>query len=137
MKQFLFGYKEYEPLNHLEVPYNRLKAQDIIENAWGWRKYGEKHYENRYTRFLEAYTFPARHGIDKRIAHYSSLIASDQISRSKALKNVNVRAFDQETYDNELKFFLRKLDISMDEFDEFMNSETHQGSNKILWNLDI
>ena len=34
LKQILYRYKEYKPLNHLEIPYNRLKAQDTLEDVW-------------------------------------------------------------------------------------------------------
>ena len=50
-------------------------------------EYSHKHYESRFTKFCEGYWLIKNH-FDKRKAHYSSLILSNQMSRDEALERL-------------------------------------------------
>ncbi|RME24979.1 MAG: N-acetyl sugar amidotransferase, partial [Candidatus Zixiibacteriota bacterium] len=55
------------PLNFL--PYNKELAISTLESELGWKYYGGKHYESRFTKFFQGYYLPVRFGYDKRRAH--------------------------------------------------------------------
>ena len=48
---------------------------------------------------------------DKRRPHLSSLIVSDQISRSEALKKINEPLYDENELEVDLDFLCKKLEI--------------------------
>lgn len=54
--------------------YNPASAAVLLHNVYGWEYYGYKHMENVYTRWFQGFVLPRRWGIDKRKAHFSSLI---------------------------------------------------------------
>lgn len=68
--------------------YNREQAKDLLKEKYGWQDYGEKHCENEFTRWFQNFYLPTRFGIDKRKAHYSSLIHSKQMTRDEALEKL-------------------------------------------------
>jgi hypothetical protein len=72
------------PLNMID--YNRDQAILELKSIYGWREYGSKHEESRWTKFYQGVILPERWGIDKRRAHLSSQIIAGQISRRKALE---------------------------------------------------
>ncbi len=67
------------------MPYVYKDAKRAIADELGWRDYGGKHYESVFTRYFQGYYLPHKFGYDKRLAHYSSLILSDQMTRDEAL----------------------------------------------------
>jgi N-acetyl sugar amidotransferase len=64
--------------------YNRERAKEILEKEYGWIDYGEKHCESYFTWWFQGYYLYTKFGIDKRKAHYSSLINSGQMSKEEA-----------------------------------------------------
>lgn len=75
-----------EPLQH--VNFIKDKAIDTLKKLYGWQPYPYKHYESLITWFYQAYYLPQKYGIDKRKVHLSNLIWSRQISREKALEEI-------------------------------------------------
>jgi N-acetyl sugar amidotransferase len=71
-------------LNYID--YNKAAAMETLQKDLGWIYYGGKHYESIYTRFYQAYLLPRKFSIDKRKAHYSSLIYSGQMTRDQAVE---------------------------------------------------
>ena len=68
------------------LDYNREKAIKLLEEKYGWQDYGLKHEENVFTKWFQNYYLFQKFGIDKRKAHYSSLINSGQMTREEAMK---------------------------------------------------
>ncbi len=68
--------------------YNRKQAIQLLYDKYGYKNYGEKHYESRFTQWFQAFYLPYYFGFDKRKAHYSSLINSNQMTRQQALKEL-------------------------------------------------
>ena len=106
-------------LNYFE--YDKKKAIEIIESNLGWVNYGGKHYESRYTRFFQSYILPVKFNIDKRKAHLSNLICSNQITRDDAIKELQIDLYPQKKFLEDKKFVLNKFDMSETEFEELMN----------------
>ena len=67
------------------IAYDKNQAMEILEKNLGWKKYEEKHFESIYTKFFQGYLLPKKFGIDKRKAHYSSLIINGQMKRNEAI----------------------------------------------------
>ena len=64
--------------------YNRLEAEQELIKRFGFESTGEKHEESIFTRWFQAWYLFEKFGIDKRKAHYSSLINSGQMTRKEA-----------------------------------------------------
>jgi len=115
------GIKFVNPLNY--VPYEKERAKKILENEIGWRDYGVKHYENVFTRFYQGYILVKKYRIDKRKAHYSTLICSGQLTREKAMQLASEPPYtDPKLLESDKNFVIKKLGMSEDEFEAFMNA---------------
>lgn len=109
------GIKTVAPLNYM--PYNYKDAkQDIIDNV-GWRDYGGKHYESVFTRYFQGYYLPHKFGFDKRLAHYSSLILSDQVTRDEAITLMESSNYPEELRKQDHEFIAKKLGLSVEELE--------------------
>jgi N-acetyl sugar amidotransferase len=68
--------------------YNRIEAEKFLCERFGFKSTGEKHEENYFTWWFQNYYLFTKFGIDKRKAHYSSLINSGQMTRDEALEKL-------------------------------------------------
>jgi len=117
--RFLKRIRFVSPLNY--VDYNKKEAARILEQAFGWKDYGGKHYESIFTKFYQAYILPTKFGIDKRKAHLSTLICSGQISREEALRELAKPPYPEEELERDKQYVLGKLGLSEKEFERFMS----------------
>ena len=105
-------------LNYIE--YNKQAAKETIKNELGWRDYGGKHYESLFTKFYQAFILPEKFGIDKRKAHYSTLICSGQMTKDEALVELQKPLYNAEELKTDKTYVLKKLGLSEDEFEKIM-----------------
>lgn len=70
--------------------YNRAEAEQILIKEYGFKSTGEKHEESLFTRWFQNFYLFGKWGIDKRKAHYSSMIASGQMTRAEAKEKLLV-----------------------------------------------
>ena len=110
--RFIKGVRVVKPLN--AVPYVKETAMQLLIDVYGWQKYAHKHYESRFTRFYEGYWLPTKFGYDKRRAHFSSLILTNQLDRAEALRRIAIQAYSDETIAEEFEYVATKLDFSVD-----------------------
>jgi len=126
-----------KPLNY--VDYEKNKAINLLESKYGWMRYTHKHYESKFTSFYEGYWLKERFGFDKRKAHYSSLILSNQMKRDKALDLVSKPLFDDVKIHNEMQFISSKLNINISQLQEYfrlpLKSYKDYKNNAYLINL--
>jgi N-acetyl sugar amidotransferase len=108
-------------LNYL--PYRKDEAKRIITEELGWRDYGGKHYESVFTRYFQGYYLPTKFGFDKRKAHLSSLILSDQITREVAITALASPDYSEELVRQDHEFIAKKLGITVPEFDALLSAE--------------
>ena len=115
---FIKGVKIIRPLNY--IPYNKSTALETLGKEIGWRDYGYKHGESVFTKFFQTYYLPQRFGYDKRKAHLSSLILSDQTTREKSIKELKLPPCDPKEAE-ELKIYVaKKLGIGVKELEGYM-----------------
>lgn len=67
------------------INYNRAEAEKFLIEKYGFKSTGEKHEENYFTWWFQNFYLFEKYGIDKRKAHYSSMINSGQMTRQEAL----------------------------------------------------
>lgn len=101
------------------IPYNEKEVFRIIENELGWKNYGDKHHESKYTAFFQAYILTRKFNIDKRKLHYSAKVRNGQLTREEALEIVKKDPYSGGM--ESLDYCLKKLDLSYDDFDKIMN----------------
>ncbi len=123
----IFKYKIYyryfknmrviQPLNYIK--YIKSDAIEFLEKNFGWEQYSHKHYESRFTKFYEGFWLINKFGFDKRKAHYSSLILTNQMTREEALKKLSIPPYTKEI-DDDLEYVANKLEISVNELKSFL-----------------
>lgn len=117
--QKIYGMKIVYPLNM--ISYIKKDAENELKNRFGWQPFLHKHHESRFTRFYEDYWLPRRFGFEKRRAHFSSLIMTEQMSRDEALKRISKPEMGEQFLLQEFEFVAHKLDLSIDELRSFFN----------------
>ncbi|MCK9613165.1 MAG: N-acetyl sugar amidotransferase [Bacteroidales bacterium] len=111
-------------LNYL--PYDKEKAIKIMSDELGWRYYGGKHHESRFTKFFQAHFLPAKFGYDKRRSHLSSLIVSGFMTREQALKEMKKEIYSPQELEDDIQYIAKKLDITPEELKNIISN----GKNK-------
>ena len=117
--RYVKGVRVLRPLNY--VPYIKEDAMKFLVDRFGWQRYAHKHYESRFTRFYEGYWLPTKFGFDKRRAHFSSLILTQQMTRADALERIAKPAYDAATIDQDFEYIATKLDVSVAQLQEFLH----------------
>jgi N-acetyl sugar amidotransferase len=121
-KRLFYQYsKIIEPvyiLNYLQ--YNKQQAMETLEKELGWQYYGGKHYESVFTKFYQAYVLPTKFKIDKRRAHLSNLICSNQLTREEALVELAKDIYPQDELSRDKEYVAKKLGFTEEEFDKIM-----------------
>ncbi len=119
--RYVKGIRVVKPLNY--APYVKEEAMDMLVERFGWQRYAHKHYESRFTRFYEGCWLPKKFGFDKRRAHFSSIILTEQMSRKEALDRIAQPAYDEKTMAEDFEYVAKKLDLSVPELQAFMDGE--------------
>ncbi len=110
--------KRVAPLNYID--YDKRKAIAELTDTYGWRYYGGKHYESRWTKFFQSYYLPVKFGYDKRRAHLSSILVAGQVSRDEALAQLGMAPYDAGEIENEKDHVARKLGIDIVELERLI-----------------
>jgi N-acetyl sugar amidotransferase len=106
------------PLNL--VPFVKEDAMALLSDKFDWKPYGAKHYESRYTRFIQSYYLYEKFGIDYRRATFSSLICTGDVSRDSAVEQLQSKPYDAERIEEDKQYIAKKLGVSRDEFDDIL-----------------
>ena len=125
-------------LNNIQTiaPLNSTKYSKSIAikelQSIGWRYYGGKHYESRWTHFFQSYYLPSKHGFDKRLAHLSSLVVTGEMNRQEALEALNEPLYDENEIKKDMIYISQKLKISENEMIDLINKtpKTHYTDHK-------
>jgi N-acetyl sugar amidotransferase len=112
--QMVKGMQIAKPLNLIN--YKKGEAMKVLQESFEWKYYGGKHYESRFTKFFQGWYLPTKWGYDKRLAHLSSLVAGNEITRDQALNEFSIGTLPIIDIESDKDYMARKLGISDDEF---------------------
>ena len=116
----LRGIKTFYFLNY--VPFFKAGAKQRLRAEFGWKDYGGKHHESRYTKFIQSYYLIKKFGIDYRRATFSALICGDEMTREEALAELEVPAYEPAEVEQEKRYIAKKLAISLEELEEIVSA---------------
>lgn len=135
--QKILGLKVHHPLNL--VPYIKKEAEDELNRLYGWQRFQHKHHESRFTRFFEDYWLSRRFGYEKRRAHFSSLILTDQMTRDEALDRISRPEMDEHFLKQEFEYVANKLDLTIEELQEIFAApkKTYKDYKNKRWLIGI
>ena len=108
----------HRPLNYLN--YDKERARNELTREYGWRDYGGKHSESRFTKFYQEIYLPRKFNFDKRRLHLSSLIVSSQMTRDHALAELAQPISTTEQIRRDVRFVAKKLGIAKEELERFI-----------------
>ena len=105
------------------IQYDKEEAKKYLKQRLNWQDYGRKHGESIYTRIFQEYILPQKFGYDKRRAHYSSLIAANQLSRQDALEMLKQPLYiNQIDVENDIRYICNKFGINKTNFEDIMSA---------------
>jgi len=113
-----------------KMDYDKEKALTVLEAEYGYKRYPYKHYESIFTRFYQGYLLPKKFNIDKRKIHFSTLIASEQMSRDEALLDLeeDLAYPSQRALDLDREYFLKKMKWDIKELDDYLYRDSRPHS---------
>ncbi len=121
--KYIFGMTVIKPLNL--IPYIKKDAETLLNEKFGWQKFQHKHHESRFTRFYEDFWMPKKFGFEKRRAHFSSLILTNQMTREEALTRISKPEMSEQFLKQEFEYVANKLDLTVKELQQIF-----EGGNK-------
>jgi len=113
------GVKTIKPLNL--VPFTKEEMIHTLQKEYGYVPYGQKHFEDLITKFLEGWWVPTRFGHDIRRAQLSSLVVTGQMSREEALKILEKPPLSEEESKELFAEIAKRLEITEEELMAFHN----------------
>jgi len=131
--RYIKGMKIIKPLDL--IPYTKADAIATLKAEFDWEPYQNKHYECIFTRFYEGYWLPKKFGYDKRRAHFSSLILTEQLQREEALRILENPPYDEELAMKDMEFIVNKLGLTKSEFISLMDqpNKTYRDYKNSAW----
>ena len=120
--RYFLGMQVIKPLNF--IPYIKKDAEKKLEDFCGWEKFQHKHHESRFTRFFEDYWLPKKFKIDRRRAHFSSLILTDQMTRDNAINRIKSLELDEHFLECEFEYVAQKLDMDVEKLSDIFHGES-------------
>jgi N-acetyl sugar amidotransferase len=112
--------KYVSPLDY--IPYNKEEVKKELIEKFGWRDYGQKHFESIFTRFYQAYLLPKKFKVDKRRFHYSASILSGQMTKKEAISILESNEYiDSGLVKDDMDFIIKKLGFTKEQFQSIIN----------------
>lgn len=124
---YVKGVKTVKPLNL--IPLSKQQMIDTLAMEYGYVPYGQKHFEDEITKFVEGYWNYKRYGHDIRMVWNSSLVMTGQMTREDALKEMEQPPINEEEGKQMFKDIANKLQIS----DEELQSYYDRGSRGLKY----
>lgn len=121
LNHFIKGVKIVKPLNY--ILYIKDDAIQELTDRFGWQRYAQKHHECRFTRFVECYWLPRKFGYERRKAHLSSLVLTNQMTREEALERIAKPELNEQSMIQEFEYVAKKLDLTVSELQELFEGE--------------
>jgi len=119
--KFIKGIKMVYILNY--IPFVKDEAMKLLEHELDWKYYGGKHYESKYTGFIQSYYLFEKFDIDYRRATLSSQICTGEIDRTSAIEQLKNKPYSEEKVIEEKKYISKKLGISESDFENILSKK--------------
>ena len=121
----------FHPLNL--VYYNPEEIKEFLIKNIGYKPYGRKHGESRFTKFFQNYFLVKKFGYDKRKLHLSSMILSNLITRDEAIDELEKPLYDNLELNKDKAFVAKKLGFTVEELDSFISEDNGHYSDFPNW----
>jgi N-acetyl sugar amidotransferase len=132
MRKFpTFGYKKeiyYKLIKRTKiiyllnyVSYVKEDVTKFLAEKLDWKALAGKHYESKYTSFIQSYYLFEKFNIDYRRATLSSQICSGDVERDAALKLLISKPYTIDKIENDKRYIAKKLQITSAEFESILN----------------
>jgi hypothetical protein len=121
------------------MPYIKADAMKLLIDKFGWQPYPQKHFESRFTKFVEGYWWPTRFGFDTRRVQYSALIVTKQMTRSDALEKLKTPVYDDQMLARDFEYVATKLGITMAELKSYHDApkKSHRDYKNQEWLFNL
>ena len=113
--------KPIDVLNYIDYDVDQAKSE--MEENMSWQYYGGKHHESIFTKFYQGFILPEKFGVDKRRAHYSTLICSGNMTREDAVLRLSKGIYTEYELESDTEYVLKKLGISESDFKKIMSAD--------------
>lgn len=110
--------RTFYPLNYF--PYDKDLARIRLEKNHGWKYYGSKHGESRFTKFIQNFYLFEKHGIDYRRATASSELCANKIDRLTAILRLEKSPHEEMDINSEKDYISKKLGLNRSELDSII-----------------
>lgn len=120
-----YYYERIKKINYVSpldyIPYNKEEVKKELIEKFGWRDYGQKHFESIFTRFYQAYLLPKKFKVDKRRFHYSASILSGQMTKEYATEVLTSNEYiESGQVQEDMDFIIKKLGFTKAEFEAIL-----------------
>jgi N-acetyl sugar amidotransferase len=102
------------------ISYSKDGAIHELQEHVGWKNYGGKHHESKYSSFVQSYIQPVKFNIDYRRATLSTQICMGEIERRHAIEELKKSPFNDKNISSDKEYVCKKLRVSVEEFDEIL-----------------
>lgn len=128
--------KFFPLLNYFD--YDKEAAVATMARRFGFVPYARKHGESMFTRFFQEYFLPRKFGIDKRKAHFSSLIVAGQMSRDEAVAKLSEPLYRPGEDRQDMDYVAKKLGFSTDQLEALIAAppRSHGAFANTAWLFD-
>jgi hypothetical protein len=122
------------------LDYRKADAMRTLELEYGYKPYPYKHYESVFTRFYQGYILPEKFGVDKRRVHLGTLVASGQMSRADAIKDLEGIAYPSlKALEEDKRYFMKKMGWTEAQLIDYIarpgKPHSAYGTEKPLWDF--
>ena len=104
------------------VPFSKDDAMKTLETELDWKYYGGKHYESKYTGFVQSYIQPVKFNVDYRKATFSTQICAGTMTRDEAVKELEKTSYNIDTVEQEMEYIAKKFRITLQEFKALLDT---------------
>ncbi|TMP31446.1 N-acetyl sugar amidotransferase [Pseudoalteromonas rubra] len=119
------------PLNYMH--YSKDEALQYLKDTIGYKEYGRKHGESRFTKYFQNHYLPTKFNMDKRKAHLSSQILSGDITREEALNELATPLYDENELREDEAYIAQKLGMELSELQRLVSEPGRCYSNYKNW----
>lgn len=125
------------PLNYW--PYNKEEAIGTLEKEVGFRYYGGKHFESRFTKWQQLQYRPMKFGFDERRAYLASLVLSGELTRDAALSELVGYEYSPFHQQEDAEYVRKKLNLTEADFKSILDlpKKTFRDYPSEYWMLKI